>query len=355
MEGSPQGRGLQNTMNRRDFLKTGTLAATALAARPHDALANPRTTMSTQHVKFCAFADLHYYPGVFPHDTPEWLGAILRRAESANVDFIIHAGDFTHRPAHETAFVRAYNDFHIKTYHTIGNHDDDGNTHEQTLQAYGLQRGHYHFDCRGFRFIILDDNYFRVGDEYHHFSSSNYYKEGSAHWIPPEQVAWFRETVESSPWPCVTFCHGSFERPVGSIHNYEEMQGIVNAANRAHPGRVRLCVNGHHHRDCIRIQEGVVYLDLNSANYDWVPKRHACYSPEVLQRWRLACNTVMWNDPISAIITLDGDGTIDIQGATSSLRDGVTAEMTGNARVDACGRPTTAVIQSARFRMRYDG
>lgn len=306
-----------------------------------------------EQVKFCVFADLHYMPGHFPNDTPEWLGAILRRAEEEHVDFIIHAGDFTHGPVREPEFVKAYNDFHIKTYHAIGNHDDDGNSHEETLRAYGLSCGYYHFDCNGFRFIVLDDNYYKEDEQYIHFSLANYYKSASTHWIPPAEVAWFRETVNSSPYPCVTICHGSFDREAESIHNYQEMRDIVNAANQAHPGKVRLCINGHHHRDHLRIMDDVVYFDLNSANYAWLPVKHACYSEDVLKRWRMAEHTLFWDAPLSAIVTLTGDGTIDIKGSETTMHQGVTRDMTGNAHFDANGRSTTSKIQSAHFTMHY--
>ncbi|MBR6057347.1 MAG: metallophosphoesterase [Victivallales bacterium] len=307
-----------------------------------------------QTVKFCAFADIHYYPGVFPRDSWEWLDRILAHAEWENVDFIIHCGDFTHTPLKCIDYVNHYNDFKIPTYHTIGNHDDDGNPHEVTLQCYRMERGYYHFDKNGFRFIILDPNYFKHDGEYIHFSSSNYYKfNDERDWIPPEQLEWFRDTVETSPYPCVCFSHESYERENHGIHNQDDVKAIINQANARHPGRVRLCINGHYHRDFLRILDNVIYFELNSANYEWVSKKHDLYPPEILNRWRLACNTVMFNDPVHAIITLSEDGRIKIDGMQSSLFMGVTREMTGNPKFDAHSRPTTANVQSIDLKMNY--
>ena len=92
---------------RRGFL--GAVAATA---------AIPAAAPSADRVRFLAFADIHYYPGVFPHDTREWLERVLNRAEKSKVDFIIHMGDFTHTPVACRDYVDFYNDFRIKTYHS---------------------------------------------------------------------------------------------------------------------------------------------------------------------------------------------------------------------------------------------
>jgi predicted phosphodiesterase len=347
-------------MTRRDFLTTGALLGGALSVVPSQALAkNVAAKASPQGasandaaVRFCAFADLHYYPGVFPHDSRDWLEQILDRATREKVDFIIHAGDFTHRPKACIDFVNFYNDYSLPTYHCIGNHDDDGNSHEITLECYRLQQGHYHFDCKGFRFIVADPNYFLQDNVYVHYSSANYYKVGGAY-VPPEQLEWLQDCIENSPHPCIIISHQSFERELGGCNNFRAVRNIINTANAKQPGRVRLVINGHHHRDNIRIIDKVLYLDLNSANYDWVPKEHSKYPPEVLAKHRLAKNTVIYNDPINAIITMTQQGQIKIDGMNSTLFMDITREMTGNSRCDAHGRETTACIQSIDLHMSY--
>ena len=51
-------------IGRREFIGAGAVSLFAgnLLARPAE-----------DEVTFCAFADIHYYPGMFPHDTREWL------------------------------------------------------------------------------------------------------------------------------------------------------------------------------------------------------------------------------------------------------------------------------------------
>ena len=76
-------------IGRREFIGAGvaSLFAGNLLARPAE-----------DEVKFCAFADIHYYPGMFPHDTREWLERVLDRAEKAHADFIIH--NYMRKPSH---------------------------------------------------------------------------------------------------------------------------------------------------------------------------------------------------------------------------------------------------------------
>ena len=62
---------MKSGIGRRAFIGAGmaSLLAGNLLARPAE-----------DEVKFCAFADIHYYPGMFPHDTREWLERVLDRA-----------------------------------------------------------------------------------------------------------------------------------------------------------------------------------------------------------------------------------------------------------------------------------
>ena len=315
----------QTGIGRRCFLASG--AATMFAGAGGNLLASP--TSMNEEVKFCAFADVHYFPKFFPHDTREWLERILCRAEKENVDFIIHMGDFTHSPVRFKDYVDFYNDFRIKTYHTLGNHDDDGNSHEQTLAAYRLDCGYYYFDRGGFRFIVTDTNNYHVDGRFVHYSNND-----TCAWsnditrVPPEQLEWLKATIEGSPHPCIVTSHASYERVDGSPDG-AAVRRIFNEANAKHPGRVRLVINGHHHCDHVRILENIVYLDLNSASFDWMRKSHVAYPEEDVKRWKFARHVIMWNDPVCAIITINRNGRLKVEGQRSSFYRGITPEMAG--------------------------
>ena len=342
---------------RRAFLGAGA-AALLSGGNAFGAKSGNGGSKGDGEVKFCAFADIHYYPKAFPHDTREWLEKVLDRAEKSKVDFIIHMGDFTHKPATFKDYVDFYNDFRIKTYHTIGNHDDDGNSHEETLAAYRLDCGHYYFDRGGFRFIVTDTNNCLMDDKWVHYSNSNYYAVGRKSGglisrVPPDQLEWLKATIESSPFPCIVTSHASYEREDGSPDRVA-VRKIFDDANAKHPGRVRLVINGHHHCDHVRILENIVYLDLNSANYDWVDKKHTSYPEEDMKRWRHAQHVIAWNDPVNAIITINRNGHLKVEGQKSTFYRGITPTMAGlpatNGRQN---RLITPNVQSFEMTLSY--
>lgn len=306
-------------------------------------------------IRFCAFADIHYYPGIFPHDSREWLERILDRAVASRCSLVIHMGDLTHAPAECRDYVDFYNDFAIPCRHTIGNHDDDGNTHQATLDAYRLECGHYHFDMGGFRFIVTDTNYCLIDGRWVHYSEGNYYAVASANRlnvsrVPPFELEWLEDVIENSPHPCVVTSHASFERPVCGSPDGEAVRAIFNKANARHPGRVRIAINGHHHCDNMRILDGIVYLDLNSASYAWFDEAHTSYPAGYTTRWRLANHTVMWDDPLSAVITMTHDGFIGVEGMRSRFHLGVSPELAKRPAVDPDGRRVTPSIKTFSLR-----
>ena len=308
-----------------------------------------------KQVRFCLFADLHYWPGVFPNDSTDFLDRILARARAADVDFVLHLGDIVHEPTHaaERDFLARYRGCGLPAYHTVGNHDNDGCTHAETLAAFGLSSGHHFFDVNGWRFVVCDPNYIRRPDgTLEHYSHGNNYglKDGSQlSYMPEEQIAWLAEALESAEGPCVICSHQSFERERGGVPNYRAVRDVLEAANRRHPGRVRLVMNGHEHIDNLRILNGILYWDVNSANYQWFDQRHDCYPADYLKTHRSASNTLAWDAPLSAIVTLGADGHIRIEGSQANWLYGITTERVGLPPSDGLGRPVLPVMQSVEL------
>ena len=346
-------------MNRREFLGAGAMIGGA-AAMPFAASA----AEEPKPLKVCVFSDLHFTPGVYTNDTPEFLERILARAEAEKCDMVIHAGDMVQNVAEKPVqdLVRRYNDFRLPCYHVIGNHEQDGTSHEAVLDAYRLERGYYSFDRGGFRFIILDPNYFcNEPGKYIHHSRGNYFHRSiisTINWIPPEQLEWLKATVDSSPHPCVVLAHQSFERgPHGAmVMNSAEVRAVFTEANARHPGRVRLVINGHLHVDNLRILDNIAYWDVASANmYYWGPRQYA-YPKEYLAKHAgapytlgSAEDTLGWNDPLSGILTLYPNGRIRIDGSSSDWMFGITPSMANFPDYDKSDRLIQPVIRSADF------
>ena len=93
--------------------------------------------------------------------------------------------------------VKAYNDFHIPSYHVLGNHDADKTPFEETVKAYNMPGDYYFFDVKGYRMVVCNPNFLKMNGEYLHYSMGNYYghAEKRDH-MPPEQLQWLEETID---------------------------------------------------------------------------------------------------------------------------------------------------------------
>ena len=343
-------------MKRREFLSLGALAGAGLMSGGAKAAT---AASGGGSVKFCVFADIHYKPGVwgFPNSTKEWLGRILERAKSEKCDFVIHCGDMCHNPPAVKDYIDYYNGFELPTYHVLGNHETDGCSYEDVLKTFKLEKGHYFFDRNGFRFIVLDTNYFyrKKTDSYVHFGKG--VKEDGDQWgrMPKEQCEWLEKTIDSSPYPCVTFSHLSFERAGGK----KVIRDIFERANAKTPGKVRMAINGHYHCDFLRILNDILFFDVNSASYQWIggKRAHKFYPVEYFQKIGMGdkARKVPWiayNDPLCAIVTMTTDGVVEIKGMKSSFACDVTPKKVG-MEVDYHSRETTSNIQCAKLKVFY--
>lgn len=299
-------------------------------------------------MRFLLFSDLHHNPGKYPGRAEGALELFEKEALAQNCDFIIHAGDFCHGPTKVPEYVEKYNNLSVKAYHCLGNHEADNSSFEDILRLYKLEKDYYYFDISGYRMIVLNPNYFYSEGKYINYSMKNYFGE-DRDYLPPEQIEWLRETIADSEYPCILISHESFERDNG-VKNRQDVLDIINEANRRRPHSVILCINGHYHKDYLRILDGVCYLDMNSASFDAVGNSHNCYPAELHAEYFHAKDSIIYTDKLYAIVTLEGN-TIDIKGNSSSYYLGITHEMTGNSRFDCMGRENKPMVLSARIEL----
>ena len=106
-------------------------------------------------------------------------------------------------------------------------------------------------------------------------------------------------------------------------------------------------------RDHFRIRENVLFMELNSTSYDYLANAHSFYPKKLIEENTNAHHTIIYTKPVHAIVTLDTDGTIDIQGMRGEYFMGVTEEMTDNPRHDNAGRPCTPHVSSLHLKMSY--
>ncbi|MBQ9086417.1 MAG: metallophosphoesterase [Clostridia bacterium] len=301
-------------------------------------------------MKFLLFSDLHCWPGVFMAGCLEDLEVFRKAAVASGCDFVIHCGDFCHDVKQSADVIDAYASFPLPVYHCLGNHDCEETSYEEAMAAYGMKKNYYFFDRGGYRIIVLDPNYFYLDGQTVHYSGKERPKGG---WVkdhlPREQIEWLRKTLADSPYPAVLISHQSIEREIGGIANREEILEVIREANRRKRGSVLMCLNGHNHRDHLRILEDVLYVDVNSASYDWVGTEHHLFPRELEEQYSHLCHSVVFEDPLYAIVTLEGS-TVTLEGTESRMFMGVRRDqIPGEASVDEMGRPCVPKISSVRI------
>lgn len=304
--------GRRGLIGRREFLVGGGTAALAGCA----GLGGARP------VRFLVTADVHYRPGIFPHDTPEQLDRIIARGVAEDVDFGIQLGDFQHNATRDRAFIDRWNDAPFHALNVVGNHDDDATTAAETRAALRLERGWYRYDCGGVRVIVLDTNYALIDGRYVHYARDCGFVQwklpkGAGMRLHPDEFPFLEESLDSAPGVCVVASHRSL---FGDDPDAQRVRAIFAAANRARPGRVTLALNGHNHCDLLRVREGVSYYTVNSPNHCWIPLKHTAYPAEDMRRWTGIDHIVAYDGtPLSAIVTLTPDGRFSVKGMSGGF------------------------------------
>ena len=89
-------------------------------------------------------------------------------------------------------------------------------------------------------------------------------------------------------------------------------------------------------------------FDLNSTSFDWVEIPHDFFPEEQCKKARNLNHTLLYNDPVHAVITLEGT-TITIDGMESSFYMGVDRSKTKDPYLDHAAREYVPKVQSAKF------
>ncbi len=289
-------------------------------------------------IKFAIMADIHLD---IMHDGKERLSAFLAAAKRANVDFLIHLGDFAYpndtsnticpieampinirlayeQPTHldKEALIREYNNFPKPTYHTLGNHDFDFLSPAEALKMYDIDSGYYSFRMGGWHFIVLDGNYYKdENGELYHYDRGNYFAKKDLPYISNEQLSWLEKELAASDEPVVTFSHQPMFKYPGGIKNADKFASIISNA-KARGKKIRMCINGHLHVDDLDIIDGTLYYNMNSISNMWVgtgDTERARYSADIERDFPNLKYVIPFAKPIYAIITLDDEG-IKVEG-----------------------------------------
>ena len=146
----------------------------------------------------------------------------------------------------------------------------DKGTKAEIQTFWGMEKRYYHFDRNGWRFIVIDMNHLRKGDEYIPYGNANFYVDSRMRtWADPEQLMWLDNTLGESKLPVVIYTH----QPIGNRPDSPQQRPLLDIIRRNISGpdrpKTRAVICGHEHRDWHREVDGVHHICINSASYFW--------------------------------------------------------------------------------------
>ena len=189
----------------------------------------------------------------------------IEKLDSRKYDFAIQLGDLIEDADGETdrANLRRGTEIlkrsSIPLYHVAGNHDTGHLTATELGRMLGLPCLYYSFQAGGCRLIVLHSVLAYPGD--------------ARTIIPPAQLVWLQDKLETGPGPVIVFVHHSLAdqelagnawfdgRPEAAlIENRREVRQIL-----ADSGKVVAVMNGHLHWNRIDHHDGIPYITIQSA------------------------------------------------------------------------------------------
>lgn len=274
--------------------------------------------MEHERIRFGLITDIHQD---LMYKASDRLQAFIDECIKEKVDFIIQLGDFCFPLPENKPFLDIWKQFKGPNYHVLGNHDMDKCDKQMMMSFLGMKSNYYSFDCGDYHFVVLDANYFHVDGQYVDYAFSNYSKEGhTVCHVTDEQLEWLRKDLSQTDKPTILFSHQSLEETyVGSnvgIYNSDKLREILREANQiAGFRKVIACMNGHNHLDGAKVIDDIYFLHMNSISYHYLgPQFNTVrYSEEITEKYWILGQSVPYEEPLYAIITLE-PGLLTIKG-----------------------------------------
>jgi 3',5'-cyclic-AMP phosphodiesterase len=292
----------QSQLTRRQLLRA-TLGATAMMSAPSLANRgerNPAGGRDDKVFRIGLITDLHQD---IMHDAPQRMSAFLKWAKNTRAGAVMQLGDFAYPKVENAAVIDPFNA--AGGLHVIGNHDlDAGHTKKQCLEIWGMPARYYSKDVGGIRVVVLDANE----------SGSPTHGGGYVKYVGAEQMKWLEQELTDHAGP---FLIASHQPLAGSqcVDNSSEIQSLLGRFAE----KIWICINGHSHLDLLRRVQGVSYLHINSASYQWVGGSHLhnSYTSDVHESHKWIQYTCPYRDPVFTALVLDpADGSIIVEGCS---------------------------------------
>ena len=256
---------LPSNQSRRAFMSNGTLvlaAAAGLGLQKSITAANASPSIS---LRIGLITDLHHAdkPAAgsrFYRETIAKLNSAAEEFQKSGLDFVVELGDLIDAADSvdtELSYLRTINREFSKLssdrHYVLGNHCVDTLTKTEFLQEVGQKESYYSFDRVGFHFIVLDACFRNDGVPYGRKNS----KWNDAN-IPPAELEWLREDLQSTKLPTVVFVHQRLDVTTDhGVKNCVEVRSILKDS-----GRVLAVFQGHSHQNDLKDIDGIHYCTL---------------------------------------------------------------------------------------------
>ena len=247
-------------------------------------------------IKFLVFGDLHYD---YATKGDERIEEILARAKTENVDFMISLGDVTAPFEKYDHVIEKFGNCGIPIHYVLGNHDVKVNL-EDTMAFLHLEKPFYSFTQGNVKFILLNSNYERQGEEEYSFPNRKG-ENGITPIIPSFEMDWLKKELEEDDKAYVIFSHHSLinEFRQRGIKNRKEVHALFAGK------RVLLCMNGHDHGEAFKLWDQVPYYTMNSAFGPWIGVPND--DPVIKEKYAYLYGYVPYDRALSAVVTIEDE------------------------------------------------
>jgi len=306
-------------LKRRGFIKQSLMltGAAGLATIPLNTIASEDFSCAAKPVlSFGLITDLHHD---LIQDGQSRIAAFVTEMNNVKPDFIMQMGDFCTPKAGNKPLMQAWEKFNGPKYHVIGNHDVDGGfNHQQVVEFWNATGVYYSFDLKGYHFIVLNGNERPEND-----TSKGYPRS-----ISSVQYDWLETDLQKTKLPTLIFCHQGIDNDRDGIKEGAMLRLLFERTNQKEgQGKILAVFSGHNHEDYHNIYNGINYIQINSAAYQFGRKGKNY-------------EFVHTKEPLWALVSLHANGEIRIKGKSSTYLDG-RMEYAGS---DYKGYPTVPII-----------
>jgi len=274
-------------------------------------------------VRFAVIADLHH--GLAPDAQSRlqaFVGAVRARED---LDFVMQMGDFNYSLPSSMECSDLFNTMPQPKVHVLGNHDMDKCDKAAAMRFFGMPSrfGVHHF--RGWRFVVLDLNHYKLNGSLHAYDNGNYYADGAqCNWADPEQLEWLEKELSSGSEPTILISHQplGFQEP-GQPMPEEQVAvlDVIGRAKKVNPrGAVRASLFGHLHVDRLERSNGIPFLCVNSASYFWYQGMHT-YSRPLFAFMKLSSHGLTVNGAEGSFLAAPPKASDTVIGRSASISD----------------------------------